>query len=121
MLIKFKNMNEKVTYEDFKKLDIRIGKIIEAENVPKSRALVKLMVDIGEDKLRQIVAGISQYYKPKELINRKILVLTNLQPRKLMGLESQGMLLAADVEHQPFLLKLPDYAEDDIPPGTKIS
>lgn len=112
---------EKISFEEFKKLDIRIGLILEAEVVPKSRSLVKLKVDIGESEPRQIVAGISQYYKPEELIDRKIVVLANLQPRKLMGLESNGMLLAADVDHIPYLLKLPDGSEKDIPPGTKIS
>ena len=114
-------MAEMVSYEDFKKLDIRIGKIVEAENVPKSRALVKLIVDIGEDQPRQIIAGISQYYKPEDLLNRKIVVLANLQPRKMMGLDSQGMLLAADINHKPFLLKIPDEAEDKVKPGTKVT
>ena len=110
----------KVSFEEFQNLDIRIGLVIEAEDVKKSRNLVKLMVDIGENTPRQIVAGISQYYTTEELINRKIVVLTNLQPRKLMGLESNGMLLAADLDEKPFLLNIPANSYDSIPPGTKI-
>jgi len=111
---------EKITYQEFEKLDIRIGLIIDAESIPKSRNLVKLKVDIGEPEPRQILAGISQYYKPEELKGRKIVVLANLEPRKLMGLESNGMLLAADVNDQPFLLKVPDDAADKITPGSRV-
>lgn len=111
---------QKVKYEDFKKLDIRIGQIVEAENIPKSRHLLKLKVDIGEGEPRQILAGLSQYYEPEKLKGRKVVVLANLQPRKLMGFDSNGMILAADVDDKPFLLKIPDKFSDDIPTGTKV-
>jgi methionyl-tRNA synthetase len=111
---------DKISYSEFEKLDIRIGLILDAEPIPKSRNLVKLKVDIGEPEPRQILAGIAGYYKPEELKNRKIVVLANLEPRKLMGLESNGMLLAADVNNQPFLLKVPDDAAEKIAPGSKV-
>jgi methionyl-tRNA synthetase len=83
-----------VTMEDFKKIDLRVGKILEAESVLKSQKLLKLQVEIGAEK-RQVVAGIAQHYKPEELVGKSIIVVYNLQPAKLMGQESQGMLLAA--------------------------
>ncbi len=111
---------DKVTYEEFKKLDIRVGLIVEVENIPDSRNLIKLKVDLGETEPRQILAGIAQYYTIEQLQNRKIIVLANLAPRKMMGLKSNGMLLAADVDDKPFLLKIPDESVKDIPPGTRI-
>lgn len=109
-----------VSYEDFKKLDIRVGVVLEAEDLKKSDHLLRLKVDIGEKEPRQILAGLKGYYTPKKLVNRKVIVLTNLQPRKMMGLESQGMLLAADVEDKPFLLRLHKDDAQDIPPGTPV-
>lgn len=109
-----------VSYEEFKKLDIRVGLVLDAEDLEKSDHLIKLKVDIGEKEPRQILAGLKGYYTPKQLKNRKVIVLTNLQPRKMMGLESQGMLLAADVEDKPFLLKLHEDDKNEIPPGTPI-
>jgi methionyl-tRNA synthetase len=79
---------------DFKKIDLRVAKVLTAENVPKSDKLLKLRVSLGNEE-RQIIAGIAQQYKPEVLIGRKIIVVANLAPAKLMGLESQGMLLAA--------------------------
>ncbi len=85
-----------VSITDFQKTDLRVGQIIEAERVPKSEKLLRLQVDLGE-KLgrRQIVSGIAKFYSVDELIGRKIAVVANLEPAKLMGLESRGMLLAA--------------------------
>jgi methionyl-tRNA synthetase len=83
-----------ITIDDFKKIDLRIGRVIEAEKVPKSEKLIKLQVEIGNEK-RQVVAGIAQHYKPEDLIGKLIVVVANLQPAKLMGQESQGMILAA--------------------------
>ena len=109
-----------VSYDDFKKLDIRVGLVLEAEDLEKSEHLIRLTVDIGEKEPRQILAGLKGYYTPKQLRNRKVIVLANLQPRKMMGLESQGMLLAADVDDKPFLLKLPKDDLKNIPPGTPV-
>jgi len=83
-----------ITYEEFQKLDLRVAKVLAAENIKKSDKLLKLRVDIGEE--RTLVAGIARVYKPEELVGKTILIVANLQPTKLMGVESQGMLLAAD-------------------------
>jgi methionyl-tRNA synthetase len=82
-----------ITIEDFAKVELKIGKILEAKRVEGSNKLVVMKVDTGEE--RQIVAGIGKAYIPEELIGKSILVVTNLQPAKLMGIDSQGMLLAA--------------------------
>ena len=83
-----------ITIDDFKKVDLRVAKVVHCQNVPKSEKLLRLQVEVGTEK-RQIVAGIAQHYKPEELIGKSIVVVFNLQPAKLMGQESQGMLLAA--------------------------
>ncbi len=83
-----------ITYEDFDKLDLRVGKILEAEKVPKADKLLKLIVDLGFEK-RTILSGIAEYYKPEELIGKSVTVIANLAPRKIRGIESQGMLLMA--------------------------
>lgn len=83
-----------ITIDDFKKVDLRVAKVLEAEKVPKSEKLLKLQVSIGNEK-RQIIAGIAQHYQPDELVGKKIVVVANLAPTKLMKQESQGMLLAA--------------------------
>ena len=84
-----------IEFDDFTKVDIRVGTVIEADNVPKSDKLLKLKVDTGLDK-RTILSGISKYYTPEKILNKKVMVLINLKPRKMMGFESQGMLLLAD-------------------------
>jgi methionyl-tRNA synthetase len=83
-----------VTFEEFQKLDIRTGKVLSAEPVPKSNKLLKLQVDIGGE-IRQIVAGMQQFYTPGELVGRDVVVVTNLAPVKIFGVESNGMILAA--------------------------
>lgn len=85
-----------ITYEEFKKIDLRVATIIAAEAVPRSEKLVKLRVKMGED--RTIVAGIAKDYKPEDLVGRQIVVVANLKPTKLMGIQSHGMLLATDAE-----------------------
>lgn len=92
-----------ISYDDFKKIDLRIGTILEAERVDGSEKLLKLQVDLGEEK-RQVIAGIAKSYEPENLIGKQIVVLVNLEPRSLMGLESQGMLLAADKDGLPIIL-----------------
>lgn len=107
-----------IEYHEFSKLDIRVGLVKSCIKVPKSKYLYKIMVDCGESTPRQIISGIAQYYMPDDLINERIIVLTNLKPRKIMGLISQGMLLAADLNNEPFLLKIDE--RKPIPPGCKI-
>ena len=109
-----------IDYEDFKKLDIRVGLVKECTKVAKSKSLYKLMVDCGENSLRQIITGISNFYTPQELINRKIIVLMNLKSKKIMGLESQGMLLAADVNNEPYLLMVHERKGKTVSPGSVI-
>jgi methionyl-tRNA synthetase len=95
-------MKPEIDYEDFEKIDLRVARVIEAEAVPKSNKLLKLKVDIGEE--RTIVAGIAQHYRPEDLIGRDIVVVANLKPTKLMGVESRGMLLASDSDQGLTLL-----------------
>lgn len=109
-----------INFEDFKKIELRIGKILEAERVEGSEKLVKLMVDMGktetgEKDIRQIVAGIGKSYQPEKLINKEIAVVANLEPRQLMGIESQAMLLAA-INGEPILL----VPEKQVPPGSQV-
>jgi len=84
-----------ISFEDFRKLDLRVGKILEANQIPGSRNLIRMIVDFGSEK-RQAVAGLLQYYKPETLIGRKCAFILNLQRRKMMGVESQCMILAAE-------------------------
>jgi len=106
---------ENINFEEFQKIDLRVGKIIEAEKIEGTDKLLKLKVDLGEEE-RQLVAGIAKFYQPEDLIGKEIVVVANLEPKTLRGVESQGMLLAADVEGKPVLLK-PD---EEVPPGTKV-
>jgi methionyl-tRNA synthetase len=106
-----------IGFDDFKKVDLRVAEIVNAEPVPKANKLIKLQLDIGEDKHRQIVAGISKFYSPEELIGKKIIVVANLKPVKLMGIKSNGMLLAAKDEEKLRLLTV----DGDIKPGSKVS
>ena len=105
-----------ITFDEFKKLDIRIGEIEEAEQVPNSRNLIRLIVDFGFEK-RQCVAGLLNYYKPDDLVGNKFAFLMNLQRRKLMGIESQCMVLAAEDNTGNVALVAPDK---DITSGSKI-
>ncbi len=105
-----------IDYEDFAKLDLRVAKIIAAEKVPKSKKLIKFRISLGDEE-RTIVGGISLHYSPEELIGKKIIIIKNLKPRKLMGITSQGMLLAASNEEEFSLLSL----DRDVKEGSKIS
>src|SRR5262249_16017535 len=84
-----------ITYDDFAKLELRVGKVMQATAVPKKDKLLHLQVDLGEGKPRSIVAGIAQAYKPEQLVGKQVIVVANLAPRKLAGLVSEGMILAA--------------------------
>ncbi|QKQ99615.1 methionine--tRNA ligase subunit beta [Metallosphaera tengchongensis] len=109
-----------ITIEDFQKLEIKVGKVIEAERIEGTR-LLKLKVDLGSET-RQIVSGIAEYYTPDQILNKNVIVLTNLKPRIIRGFESQGMILAAGCKEdeqrgvKPVLL-VPD---GDAPQGTKV-
>ncbi len=106
-------MLDTVTFGEFKRLDIRIGKILSAEKVKGTDKLMKLEVDIGKEK-RQIVARIAEFFEPRYLIGKEVPVLLNLETRVIKGIESQGMILAVDIDGKPILL-LP---EKEVPPGS---
>lgn len=110
-------LKEQITYDDFAKLDIRAATIIEAEDIPKSKKLLKLTVDTGLDT-RTVLAGIKERYKPEELKGKKILILANLKPRKMMGMESQGMVLMANDPDGRYVFVTP---EEDVENGSYIS
>ncbi len=107
-----------ITIDDFKKIDLRVAKIIEVEKIENADKLLKLQLQIGEEQ-RQIVAGIAPYYKPEELLGRKIVVVYNLKPAKLRGVESNGMLLAASNKDRTEVVFL--TPEKDIEDGSRIS
>jgi methionyl-tRNA synthetase len=105
-----------ISIDDFMKVELRVGEILAAEPVPNADKLLRLTVQVGEDDTRTILSGIAEYYKPEELVGRLIIVLCNLQPRRMRGIESQGMLLAADVDGRAILLQ-PDSA---VPVGSRV-
>ena len=104
--------------EDFVKVEMRVGQILTAERVPKSDKLLRFTVDVGEPQPRQILAGLAEHYEPAPLVGRKIVVVSNLRPRKLRGFESQGMVLAASVgeEGRPVLATF----TEDVPNGARL-
>ncbi|MBN2664704.1 MAG: methionine--tRNA ligase [Bacteroidales bacterium] len=123
---KLENQNEEkqkiplknnIDYEDFQKLDIRIATVLEAEKVPKTKKLLKLKVDTGLDQ-RTVVAGIAEHYKPEEIIGKKITMLANLEPRKIRGIISEGMLLMAENLNENLSFLTPDK---DVDNGSCIS
>ena len=104
--------------EDFVKVEMRVGQVLTAERVPKSDKLLRFTVDVGEADPRQILAGIAEHYEPEKLVGQKIVVVSNLKPRKLRGFESQGMVLAASVgeEGRPVLATF----NEDVPNGARL-
>jgi methionyl-tRNA synthetase len=106
-----------IEYGDFAKLDIRTGKVLLAEPVKKSEKLIRVEVDIGEEKPRQLVAGLAAFYSPEELVGKYVIVLANLKPVRLCGVESKGMILAADDCENMVAALMPDK---EIKPGSRI-
>ncbi len=104
-----------ITIEDFTKVELKTGKVLDAQRVEKSNKLIVMKVDTGEE--RQIVAGIGKAYTPEELVGRTIVVVTNLEPAKLMGVESNGMLLAASDEEGNLAVITP---EKEIKAGARV-
>ncbi|MFO7836247.1 MAG: methionine--tRNA ligase [Candidatus Thorarchaeota archaeon] len=109
---------ELVSFEDFKKMDFRVGEILECERVPDTDNLLKIIVDIGDEE-RQIVTGLAQLYECDELVGEKALFLVNLEPKKLAGVESQGMIIA--VEHADKEGQWVPLTVEDLPPGSKAA
>lgn len=107
---------ENITYDDFKKLDMRQGRVLLAEAVPDSDKLIRFELDFGEEKPRQILSGIREWYtEPEKLVGKMMLFVINLEPRTIRGFESQGMLMAVGDDKPIFLVP-----EDDVPPGAKV-
>ena len=106
-----------ITIDDFKKVELKVGKILEASKVEKSEKLLKFSIDLNEGKPRCIVSGIAKYYKPEELIGKNVCVVTNLKPAKLCGIESQGMILCASTKDSLSLIS----PISEMPQGSEIS
>lgn len=104
-----------IAFDEFAKVELKTGRVLSAESIEESEKLLKLMVDIGEETPRQILAGIKQYYSPEDLIGKTIIIVANLESRKMMGMESQGMLLAADGDKP-----IPLTTIEKVEPGAKI-
>ena len=109
-----------MTLDEFKQSDLRVGKVISAEPVEGSEKLLKLAVDLGESEPRQIVSGIAKAYAPEDFVGKQVVIIANLDPRMMMGLESRGMLLAASgADGKPVVLTLD--GRDAVAPGTQIT
>ena len=107
-----------ITIDDFIKVELKVGEVLECEPVPKSDKLLKCKVDLGEENPRQILAGMAQHYSPEEMVGKKIVVVANLKPRKMMGMESQGMICAASIgeDDKPVLATV----LEDTPNGARL-
>lgn len=103
-----------ITIDDFVKVELRVGTVLEAEEVVGSDKLIKQTVDFGEEK-RQILSGIKKWYKPADLVGKQFVYVTNLEPRMMMGMESQGMLLATDTDKP-----MPIKPSKKVPSGVKL-
>ena len=112
------NLTTFIEIDDFAKVDLRVGQVLSAERIPKADKLLLLKIDLGEAQPRQILAGIAQYYEPEKLIGRKVVIVANLKPRKLRGLESQGMVVAASYgeEGRPVIATF----TEDVPNGARL-
>ncbi|MEM3555688.1 MAG: hypothetical protein QXF56_03155 [Candidatus Micrarchaeia archaeon] len=104
-----------VKFDEFRRMDFRVGLVESAERVPNTDRLIKMIVDIGGEK-RQVIAGIGAHYVPEQLVGRKIVLLVNLEHKKFRGLESEAMLLAADWEGGTSVL----FVDDSVPVGTRV-
>ncbi len=106
---------QQISIQKFFETELRVARIVAAERVPNADKLLKLRVDLGTEE-RQIVAGIALAYDPESLVDKRIIVVTNLQHARIRGVESQGMLLAADLDGKPILATF----DEDVPPGTPV-
>jgi len=112
-----KETENKITFEEFSKVELKVGKILSAENLPGYKKILRLTVDLGGEK-REIMSGLAKHYQPEDIVNKNVIVCTNLEPRKFGDQVSDGMILAASSENgRPILLTV---VEDTIP-GTQIT
>ncbi len=105
-----------VSYDDFAKLDLRVAKVIAAEPIEGKSRIIKGRIDLGNDDQRDVIIGGAQYYQPGDIVGKTVIVIANLEPKKMAGVESNAMLLAADVDDKPFWLTV----NEDIPLGSPI-
>jgi methionyl-tRNA synthetase len=108
-----------ITIDDFAKVDLRVAVVLAAERVPKTEKLLKLDLDLGSEK-RTIVSGIAEFYEPEALVGKRIVIVANLKPARIRGVESRGMLLAAGGRAPGERLGLVTL-DSDVPPGTRVS
>ena len=106
---------DEISYEDFLKLDLRIAKIESTESIPGKTRIIKGVISLGDEK-RDVIIGGANFYEPDELVGRLVVVVANHEPKKMAGVESNAMLLAADLDDKPFWLSVDSL----VPPGTKI-
>ena len=104
-----------ISYDGFSKLDLRVAKIISTEKIPGKSRIIKGIISLGNEE-RDVIIGGAQFYEPKDLIGKTVIVVANLEPKKMAGIESNAMLLAADIDDKPFWLAV----DDSVPSGTKI-
>jgi len=104
-----------ISFDEFSKMDLRVAKITSVEKIVGKTKIVKAEVDIGTER-RAVIIGGAEYYQPEDLVGKTVIVVVNLEPKKLAGIESNAMLLAADVENKPYWLTV----SNDVPPGSKI-
>jgi tRNA-binding protein len=105
-----------ISYGDFAKLDIRVAKIIGTEPIEGKSRIIKGRIDLGNDDQRDVIIGGAQYYQPDDIVGKTVIVITNLEPKKMAGVESNAMLLAADVDDKPFWLTV----NEEVPLGSPI-
>ncbi len=105
-----------VSYDDFAKLDLRVAKITATESIEGKSRIIKGRVDLGQDDQRDVIIGGAQYYRPEDIVGKTVIVVANLEPKKMAGVESDAMLLAADVDDKPFWLTV----SGDIPLGSPV-
>lgn len=105
-----------ISYDDFTKLDIRVAKIIATEPIEGKSRIIKGRIDLGNDDQRDVIIGGAQYYKPEDIMGKTVIVVANLEPKKMAGVESNAMLLAADVDDKPYWLTV----NEEVPLGSPI-
>ena len=105
-----------ITYDDFIKLDIRVAKIIATEPIEGKTRIIKGRIDLGGDDQRDVIIGGAQYFQPEDMVGKTVIVIANLEPKKMAGVESNAMLLAADVDDKPFWLTV----DGNVPLGSPI-
>jgi len=105
-----------ISFEEFKKTELRVGKVKNVEEVEGLDKLYKLEIDLGETKSRTILAGVKEFFQPYELLGKNVVVVSNLEPKEVRGVSSEGMLLAAEVDGRPILI----VPEEEVKPGTNV-